>query len=265
MMRSKSGFTLVELLVVIAIIGILIGLLVPALNMLRERGRQTTCLNNQRQIGTAILNYESAQQRLPGVMDQITGTDGKTVQYSWVEAIFLHLDRNDLWNKVRDDKVAEIQTLRLAVAACPDDPYFNDKTKPSLLSYGVDDQFFLDYTKTPPVDRNNTVCAPAVLSNLKTRPNASYPRGQTVTTTQIVMLGERTVPDTSGNRAGSWADLSWTSLAFPWPASPPIPISPGVMASAHGSGSGTVVIVTYFDGHCAIIPGDTQFPYVPYP
>ena len=61
----KRGFTLVELLVVIAIIGILIGMLLPAVQQVREAARRTECLNNMRQIALGALNYESAFMNLP--------------------------------------------------------------------------------------------------------------------------------------------------------------------------------------------------------
>lgn len=60
-----SGFTLVELLVVIAIIGILIALLLPSVQSAREAARRTQCANRQRQLGLAVLNYESANRVLP--------------------------------------------------------------------------------------------------------------------------------------------------------------------------------------------------------
>jgi len=71
--RPRRGFTLIELLVVIAVIGVLIGLLLPAVQAAREAARRSSCQNNMKQLGLALLNYESAKKAYPPVC-QISAT-----------------------------------------------------------------------------------------------------------------------------------------------------------------------------------------------
>ncbi|MDB2525638.1 DUF1559 domain-containing protein [Mariniblastus sp.] len=124
--NKKSGFTLVELLVVIAIIGILIGMLLPAVQQVREAARRISCANNSRQQGLAIMNYESAFQTLPPgwktgnplIADDEPG-------WGWSAYILPFMEQNNLYNQidfnVAIDDGAHIHTIETVVPAyqCP--------------------------------------------------------------------------------------------------------------------------------------------------
>lgn len=103
MKRIRSGFTLVELLVVIAIIGILIGMLLPAVQQVREAARRTVCSNNLRQIALASLNYESAHMELPAGTVQ---TSDFAYQSSFI-SILPFMEEINLYNLIRDTARSE--------------------------------------------------------------------------------------------------------------------------------------------------------------
>jgi len=120
--RLRRGFTLIELLVVISIIGILVGLLLPAVNSAREAGRRTQCASNMRNIGLGILGYVNQQNSFPpaGEFCEDATTDVTTPQpttsvivnflpgatgargvpmYSWVVPILPYIDNQELYNQ----------------------------------------------------------------------------------------------------------------------------------------------------------------------
>jgi prepilin-type N-terminal cleavage/methylation domain-containing protein/prepilin-type processing-associated H-X9-DG protein len=100
MSHRRVGFTLIELLVVIAIIAILISLLVPAVQQAREAARRTQCKNSLKQIGLALLNYESSFGVFPpGYIAGSAFIDGQTDTspgWSWVSMILPQLDQEPL-------------------------------------------------------------------------------------------------------------------------------------------------------------------------
>ena len=101
--HKRTGFTLVELLVVIAIIGILIAMLLPAVQAVREAARRTQCANNIRQIALATMNYESANMRLPpGLLEEplssqsLEASDGEPQELSILVHLLPFIEANNI-------------------------------------------------------------------------------------------------------------------------------------------------------------------------
>jgi prepilin-type N-terminal cleavage/methylation domain-containing protein/prepilin-type processing-associated H-X9-DG protein len=128
-LRHRAGFTLIELLVVIAIIAVLIGLLVPAVQMARESGARAQCLNNLKQIGLALHNYHDAYRAFPP--GYVSGHDAEGNDtgpgWGWAAHLLPYLEQRGLANSIRFDQPIEApansgpRVMSLSAYLCPSD------------------------------------------------------------------------------------------------------------------------------------------------
>lgn len=125
--RRRSAFTLVELLVVVAIIGILIGMLLPAVAAVRAAARRTACMNQLRQLGVASFNYESAHGHFPpGITDdddnhQDALHTGFVFLLPFIEQgnLFGQIDVRQSW---RSPANQALENASVPLFNCPDSP-----------------------------------------------------------------------------------------------------------------------------------------------
>lgn len=117
--RSNHGFTLVELLVVIAIIGILVSLLLPAVQSAREAARRTECSNNLKQIGVALHNYHDTHNAFPmGATNRTQGLSWHVSILPFIEetALFEDFDQNRQFDQTPN---SPMRAMKMKAYLCP--------------------------------------------------------------------------------------------------------------------------------------------------
>jgi len=133
--KRRVGFTLIELLVVIAIIGVLVALLLPAVQQAREAARRSQCRNNLKQVGLALHNYHDAFGRFPPESIWAYTPIGSTTKlprnFSWIVMLLPYVDQAPMYNSINfsmpiwgqiDSSGQTIVSRQLPVVTCPSDP-----------------------------------------------------------------------------------------------------------------------------------------------
>src|SRR3954452_17861250 len=126
--QSRSAFTLVELLVVIAIIGILVALLLPAIQAARESARRTQCVNHLKQFGIALLTYHDVRGRLPSARSSHDQTG-----HTWYVDILPQMEGQNIYNEwIANSPNTGTKGTSFAVVATKE---------PSLLAFTLPDYY----------------------------------------------------------------------------------------------------------------------------
>jgi prepilin-type N-terminal cleavage/methylation domain-containing protein/prepilin-type processing-associated H-X9-DG protein len=219
--RTRHGFTLVELLVVIAIIGVLVALLLPAVQAAREAARRVSCLNNVAQLGLSLHNYEFHFEALP---PGVTNPDGpirnepQGTHVSWIVKVLPYLEQNAMYRKFDQaagayaDANAELRAIPISVLQCPSSAMPNVNEAGTIAPSGYAG---CHHDTEAPIDKDNHGL---LYLNSKVRYSQIYD-GSSMT---ILISEALTGPNSLGWVSGTRATLRNTSaIERPQPYVPP--------------------------------------------
>ncbi len=207
---SRRAFTLVELLVVIAIIGVLVALLLPAVQAAREAARRVSCLNNVMQVGLSLHNYEFHHEMLPA---GVTNPDGpirnepQGIHVSWIVKTLPYLEQNALYRKFDQtagayaDANAQVRAAQIRTLLCPSDgmPVMNEASTIARSNYAG-----CHHDREAPIDKDNHGL---LFLNSQIRYSQIYDGSS-----QTILVGEAlTSPEGLGWASGTRATLRNTS------------------------------------------------------
>jgi prepilin-type N-terminal cleavage/methylation domain-containing protein/prepilin-type processing-associated H-X9-DG protein len=232
----RQGFTLVELLVVIAIIGILVALLLPAVQAARASARRAHCLNNLHQLGVGLLNYEQAKKKFPAGLEidkarlpsnglcraysDIIYLD-KPAWWSWIVRILPNLEETNLYNTfnlTQDPMVEPGQSANHAaysqivnVLACPEDPESHRVGHPSCGGKFWCDRAYTDYLGVTGTQGGLAAIQDGYKADgMFPDTNVSVElRSVTDGTSHTLFVGERPEVDFFSSAGGTTGDYGW--------------------------------------------------------
>ncbi len=192
---KRNAFTLVELLVVIVIIGMLMAMLLPAVQAARESARRITCMNNMKNLGDALIQFDLAKSRFPGYANRMPG---QVNAVSWAVMILPNIQRNDIWDQFRRENTTNPpvppQAVEIDLFACPSDY----EQLPYQQSYVVN---------CGQMDDEVTVQPPAVYTDWPANGVFLYlptTGGQHVTASRIIDGTQHTLLLSDNLQAGPW-------------------------------------------------------------
>ncbi len=219
--RRSAGFTLVELLVVIAIIGILVALLLPAIQAAREAARRTQCTNNLKQIGIALQNYHDTHNILPPSYVDSPNPNAE-IRWGWGLLILPFMENDPLYRLIdpvthgggggnavhRADQNPNLR-VRIKAYRCPSDPHRSDLNP--------------NFTATGQAGASNYVISEGVAAYDRGAGHTSHTLADVIDgTSNTILVGERDHYKHAGalwpGRQNSTATVGFRSLYAPnWP------------------------------------------------